>query len=71
MSEKKSKIISLSEKKKSIQDGMKELQEGWEDEEAQMTFDEIMAANQIKKDKLAKERNAANKSVLRSYRIKH
>jgi len=71
MTEKKSKIISLSEKKKTIQDGMKELQEGWEDEEAQLTFDEIMAANEAKKKKLAEERKQANKSVLRSYRIKN
>lgn len=35
------------------------------------TFEEIMEMNQNTKDKLAKERNIANKSVLRSYRIKN
>lgn len=38
---------------------------------AEVQFDEVMKANKAKADKLAKERAGANKSVLRSYRIKH
>jgi hypothetical protein len=34
-------------------------------------FEEVMRRNQANKDRLAKERSSANKSVLRSYRIKN
>ena len=64
------KVVSLK-KHKTAEEGMKEIQEANEELEAQMTFDEIMAANEAKKKKLAEERKQANKSVLRSYRIKH
>lgn len=35
------------------------------------SFADIMARNARNKERMAKERNSANKSVLRSYRIKH
>lgn len=35
------------------------------------SFAELMKQNQANKERLAKERATANKSVLRSYRIKH
>jgi hypothetical protein len=35
------------------------------------SFEEIMRRNQANKDRMAKERSSANKSVLRSYRIKN
>jgi len=35
------------------------------------SFEEIQSRNQKNKERLAKERNSANKSVLRSYRIKN
>jgi hypothetical protein len=57
-------------KKKEAKDTMKDIQEANDELEAEMTFEEIMKANEAKKQKLAKERNDANKGVLRSYRIK-
>lgn len=39
--------------------------------ESDMTFEEIAARNKRNADRLSRERNTANKSVLRSYRIKH
>lgn len=35
------------------------------------SFEEVAARNKRNAERLAKERNAANKSVLRSYRIKN
>ena len=35
------------------------------------SFEDVMARNDRNKERLAKERASANKSVLRSYRIKH
>jgi hypothetical protein len=35
------------------------------------SFEQVMARNDKNKERLAKERASANKSVLRSYRIKH
>lgn len=35
------------------------------------SFSDVMKQNQVNKDRIAKERASANKSVLRSYRIKH
>jgi hypothetical protein len=34
-------------------------------------FNDVMKQNQLNKERLEKERASANKSVLRSYRIKH
>ena len=39
--------------------------------ESETDFDAIARANKAKQEKLAKERADANKSVLRSYRIKN
>jgi hypothetical protein len=35
------------------------------------SFEDVMARNAKNKERMEKERNSANKSVLRSYRIKH
>ena len=40
------------------------------DDDEGLTFEQIEKKNKEKAEKLAKERNQANKSVLRSYRIK-
>ena len=64
-------VMPFKKKSKSAEEGMKDIQEANDELEAQMTFEEIMAANEAKKKKLAKERNDANKGVLRSYRIKN
>jgi hypothetical protein len=42
-----------------------------EKKDGEESFEEIQARNQKNKERLAKERNSANKSVLRSYRIKN
>jgi hypothetical protein len=42
-----------------------------EDEEVKVSFDDIMEENRKKKERVEKDRNRANKSVLRSYRIKN
>ena len=42
-----------------------------EAEEAAPVFDDVMSKNSKNAERLAKERANANKSVLRSYRIKH
>lgn len=60
------KIVSLKDK-------MKELSSKKEDkleEDESLSFEEIMKRNKENEDRLRKERAQANKSVLRSYRIK-
>jgi hypothetical protein len=69
------KVVSLfakrEEKKgKTAEEGMKDIKEANDELEAEMTFEEIMKANEAKKKKAAEERLKANKGVLRSYRIK-
>ena len=61
----KSNVVSLFEAKKNIEES--------EDTkpESEMTFEEIMTRNKRNADRMKKERGQANKSVLRSYRIKH
>ena len=63
------KIISLSEKKKEIEEQELEASRKLE-VESDPAFEETMKKNEEKKQKLAKERAAANKSVLRTYRLK-
>lgn len=41
------------------------------DKKDEESFEEIQSRNLKNKERLAKERNSANKSVLRSYRIKN
>ncbi len=41
------------------------------DDKKEESFEEVAARNKKNAERLAKERNAANKSVLRSYRIKN
>ena len=62
------KIISLFEKRKEIEEQEKEREVELADGPS---FEEIMKINEEKKKKAAKERLATNKGVLRSYRIKH
>jgi len=46
--------------------------EGTEETKAEKeTFDQVMARNHQNRERMRKERELANKSVLRSYRIKH
>lgn len=63
------KVVSIFDKKKA-KDTLTDIQEANDELEAEMTFDEIMKANEAKKKKAAEERLKANKGVLRSYRIK-
>ncbi len=41
------------------------------DDKKEESFEDVAARNKKNAERLAKERNAANKSVLRSYRIKN
>lgn len=59
-------VISLSDKRKAKD---KEPDDKLSDETKQ-DFEAIAEANKAKAEKLAKERAQANKSVLRSYRLK-
>lgn len=58
------KVISLFDAKRKVSEEEEESTEG-------MTFKEIAERNHKNAERLRKERNQANKSVLRSYRIKH
>lgn len=62
------KVVSLKDKKKEL-----EAEEAAKKPETatEADFAAIAAANEAKKKKLEKERLQANKSVLRSYRIKN
>ncbi len=60
-------VISLSAKKAEKKDP--DAKDEQLQEEA-MTFEEIQARNRKNAERVAKERSQANKSVLRSYRIK-
>lgn len=63
------KVTSIFEKKEKVKEELdSEIKK--ESEELDPDFEEIMKKNEEKKQKLAKERAAANKGVLRSYRIK-
>lgn len=59
------KVISLKDAKSKKKD------EEIKPDESSIDFNAIMEYNKKKKEKEEKERLAANKSVLRSYRIKH
>jgi hypothetical protein len=62
-----SKVISLFASRKKIQeDALDE-----ESQEFAESFDDVMERNTKNRERLRKERLNANKSVLRSYRIKH
>ena len=66
-------VISLSKKKEEIEDlaAANALIPGVKEPPVETDFEAEMKANQARKEKLAKERLVANKSVLRSYRIKN
>lgn len=59
-------VVSLAAKRQE----KKDLPEG-EEPKKEESFEDIMKRNQETKERMAKERNSANKSVLRSYRIKN
>lgn len=61
------KVVSLFNRDKKSDD----IVEKEKVEESNFDFSQIMENNKKKQDKLSKERNQANKSVLRSYRIKN
>lgn len=60
-----SNVVSLFRAKKSTEDNGKE-----EEEEEEERFEDVMARNAKNKERMARERANANRSVLRSYRIK-
>lgn len=62
-----SKVINIFEAKR-LKD--KEKEEAKKNEEGE-SFEEIMRKNEENKRRLEKERSRANKSTLRSYRIKN
>jgi hypothetical protein len=62
-----SKVINFFQAKR-------ELENKEEDEvpqEEQLSFEEIIKKNERNKERIRKERSQANRSTLRSYRIKH
>jgi len=61
------KVVSLFDRKSKKEDELAKKEEA----ESEVSFEELMKINQAKKEKLEKERAQANKSVLRSYRIKN
>lgn len=62
------KVVSLFANRENTKEAKsEEAEEGTEGE----TFAEIVARNMANKERLKRERNNANKSVLRSYRIKN
>jgi hypothetical protein len=62
-----SNVVSLFDKKKEKE----EKTETTEKVEVKETFEEAMKRNEATKQRMEKDRLNANKSVLRSYRIKH
>lgn len=68
----KTNVISLFDSKKKAEAAAPEQQktEGEGSTEG-LTFDEVMKQNAKNKERMERERANANKSVLRSYRIKH
>lgn len=63
-----SKVISFNKDRKDL---TKNTEEAEEAAVTETSFEEVMKANEAKKKKMAEERNKANKSVLRSHRIKN
>lgn len=61
----KSNVVSIFANKNSL----KEDEENIQDDD--LSFEDVMTRNKRNADRLKKERGQANKSVLRSYRIKH
>jgi hypothetical protein len=65
--EQKVKVVSLLDKRKQADAA----EAGTTTPEEELTFEEIMRRNQANLDRMRRERLNANKSVLRSYRIKN
>lgn len=61
------KVVSIFSKKNSKEGSDKKV----DSTENPQNFSDVMRQNQKNKERLEKERASANKSVLRSYRIKH
>ena len=67
-----SKVVSIFESRnKSKSDEETAKAESAAQAEESLSFQEVMKQNQKNKERMEKERLSANKSVLRSYRIKH
>jgi hypothetical protein len=67
-----SKVVSIFESRnKSKSDEETPQSETAAQAENPLSFQEVMKQNQKNKERMEKERLSANKSVLRSYRIKH
>ena len=67
-----SKVVSIfanREKDKSKEEQAKSASDAKSEDTP--SFEEVMKQNQKNKERMEKERLSANKSVLRSYRIKH
>ncbi len=67
------KVVSLFQAKKDLAT-RKTLDNGNEEEkkdDSELTFEEIMKRNMANKERMRQDRLKSNKSVLRSYRIKH
>jgi hypothetical protein len=61
------KVVSIFSKKNAEEKESR----ATETNEQPTSFSDVMRQNQKNKERLEKERASANKSVLRSYRIKH
>lgn len=67
-----SKVVSLFANRGKDKDKDESAKAASEDKsEGPSSFEEVMKQNQKNKERMEKERLSANKSVLRSYRIKH
>jgi ABC-type uncharacterized transport system substrate-binding protein len=68
-----SNVISIFDRKKDKSKELKELldQETIEDSPENTIFDNVVEANNKRKEKLKQDREKVNKSVLRSFRIKN
>jgi hypothetical protein len=67
-----SKVVSIfanRSKDKDKEENSKSVSEAKSEENS--SFEDVMKQNQKNKERMEKERLSANKSVLRSYRIKH
>lgn len=68
-----SKVVSLFESRSKSKEENADTAQASSESKAEETpsFQDVMKQNQKNKERLERERLSANKSVLRSYRIKH
>lgn len=67
----KSNVVSLFNSRKKEDETPANLQSSTASAADEESFADVMARNMKNQERMAKERANANKSVLRSYRIKH